>query len=164
MERPGRGFAGGVGPPRRVDLLVATALLQALHPAGGPEAHAQVLSRLADGHPEALELAVGQILRREHGRPTRVTVAATDSLRLARRLMRSMAGLVGEVSVEALDEMDPAPEAREGLDALLAEVAADRRAAAADRGSCRGTGGAPPPSSWWPTSSVPSNSAATNTT
>lgn len=97
MERSGSRFAVGDVPPRRVDRLVATALLQALHPAGSPRSRALVLARLAEGHPEALELAVGQILRRELGRPTGVTVAATHSLRLARGLMPSATELVGKV-------------------------------------------------------------------
>ena len=69
------------------DRLVARALLQALDADSAPHVSAAALARLASGHPESLDRAVAQILRRENGRPTAVTRRAAASLRLARSLL-----------------------------------------------------------------------------
>ncbi len=80
----------GADCPRRSpvsDRLVARALLHALDADSAPQVSAAPLARLASGHPESLDRAIAQILRRENGRPTAVTRRAAASLRLARSLL-----------------------------------------------------------------------------
>ncbi|MGH8975658.1 MAG: hypothetical protein ACRD0C_20935 [Acidimicrobiia bacterium] len=84
-----RGVRAGTAGHRVVDRLVANALLGALRPEGDSHDVALRLAQLATGRPEYLDLALGQILREEGGRPTVVTRAATASLRSARSLLRA---------------------------------------------------------------------------